>query len=109
MKTQYKILATTITAALFSGAASAATYAIEARSDAMGSVGTVSASYLTAPFFNPPPHQVSQVNNLLIIGLAAGTISNQYTQIYGDIPITGIEIDSFSSLIKFQLAFPVNF
>ena len=49
--------------------------------------------FLTAPFFNPPPHQVSQVNNLLIIGLAAGTISNQYTQIYGDIPITGIEID----------------
>lgn len=42
-----------MTAALFSGAASAATYAIEARSDAMGGVGTVSASYLTAPFFNP--------------------------------------------------------
>lgn len=38
MKTQYKILATTMTAALFSGAASAATYAIEARSDAMGGV-----------------------------------------------------------------------
>ncbi|WP_390340408.1 conjugal transfer protein TraF [Vibrio harveyi] len=53
MKTQFKILATTMTAALFSGAASAATYAIEARSDAMGGVGTVSASYLTAPFFNP--------------------------------------------------------
>ncbi|ENC6707385.1 conjugal transfer protein TraF [Vibrio harveyi] len=53
MKTQFKILATTMTAALFSGAASAATYAIEARSDAMGGVGTVSSSYLTAPFFNP--------------------------------------------------------
>ncbi|WP_050926308.1 conjugal transfer protein TraF [Vibrio harveyi] len=53
MKTQFKILSTTMTAALFSGAASAATYAIEARSDAMGGVGTVSASYLTAPFFNP--------------------------------------------------------
>ncbi|MGR5424553.1 conjugal transfer protein TraF [Vibrio harveyi] len=53
MTTQFKILATTMTAALFSGAASAATYAIEARSDAMGGVGTVSASYLTAPFFNP--------------------------------------------------------
>ncbi|MET2954913.1 conjugal transfer protein TraF [Vibrio harveyi] len=53
MKTQFKILATTMTAALFSGAASAATYAIEARSNAMGGVGTVSASYLTAPFFNP--------------------------------------------------------
>tara|TARA_B100001123_G_scaffold331693_1_gene374102 strand:- start:430 stop:1311 length:882 start_codon:yes stop_codon:yes gene_type:complete len=49
--------------------------------------------FLTAPFFNPPPHQVSDVHNLLIIGLAAGTISNQYTEIYGEIPITGIEID----------------
>ncbi|HHC6514455.1 TPA: conjugal transfer protein TraF [Vibrio parahaemolyticus] len=53
MKTQFKILATTITASLFANVASAATYAIEARSDAMGGVGTVSASYLTAPFFNP--------------------------------------------------------
>ena len=49
--------------------------------------------FLAAPFFNPPPYQVSHVDNLLIIGLAAGTISNQYTQIYGSIPITGIEID----------------
>jgi len=49
--------------------------------------------FLTAPFFNPPPHKVSDVHNLLIIGLAAGTISNQYTEIYGEIPITGIEID----------------
>ncbi|MGR5236059.1 conjugal transfer protein TraF [Vibrio alfacsensis] len=53
MKTQLKILATTVTAALFSSAAFSGTYAIEARSDAMGGVGTVSASYLTAPFFNP--------------------------------------------------------
>ncbi|MDF4604394.1 conjugal transfer protein TraF, partial [Vibrio parahaemolyticus] len=42
MKTQFKILATTITASLFANVASAATYAIEARSDAMGGVGTVS-------------------------------------------------------------------
>ena len=53
MKTQSRILSTVITASLFSNVASAATYAIEARSDAMGGVGTVSASYLTAPFFNP--------------------------------------------------------
>ncbi len=53
MKTQFRILSTVITASLFSNVASAATYAIEARSDAMGGVGTVSASYLTAPFFNP--------------------------------------------------------
>jgi spermidine synthase len=30
---------------------------------------------------------------LLVIGLAAGTIARQYTQVYGDIPIDGIEID----------------
>ncbi|MDV6250148.1 conjugal transfer protein TraF [Vibrio sp. EA2] len=53
MKKQFTILSTVITASLFSNVASAATYAIEARSDAMGGVGTVSASYLTAPFFNP--------------------------------------------------------
>ncbi|MGP8306770.1 conjugal transfer protein TraF [Vibrio sp. YIC-376] len=53
MKIQFKFLATTIAASLFSNVSSAATYTIEARSDAMGGVGTVSASYLTAPFFNP--------------------------------------------------------
>ena len=53
MKTQFRILSTVISAALFSNVASAANYSIEARSDAMGGVGTVSASYLTAPFFNP--------------------------------------------------------
>ena len=50
--------------------------------------------FLVAPFFNPPPYKVSHMHNLLIIGLAAGTVSNQYTQIYGNIPITGIEIDA---------------
>ncbi|NVC95724.1 conjugal transfer protein TraF [Vibrio natriegens] len=53
MKTQFRILSTVISVALFSNVASAANYSIEARSDAMGGVGTVSASYLTAPFFNP--------------------------------------------------------
>lgn len=31
--------------------------------------------------------------NLLIIGLAAGTVSELYTTIYGTLPITGIELD----------------
>lgn len=53
MKNKYKILATSVATILFANAASAATYAIEARSDAMGGVGTVSATYLTAPFFTP--------------------------------------------------------
>ncbi|EHU9519109.1 conjugal transfer protein TraF [Vibrio vulnificus] len=50
MKLNNRYLYATI---LFCGAANAANYSIEARSDAMGGVGTVSATYLTAPFFNP--------------------------------------------------------
>jgi predicted membrane-bound spermidine synthase len=33
------------------------------------------------------------IHNLLLIGLAAGTISELYTNIYGAIPITGVELD----------------
>ena len=39
--------------AFISNSSLAASYAIEARGDAMGGVGVVSASYLTAPFYNP--------------------------------------------------------
>ncbi|MDP6792602.1 MAG: fused MFS/spermidine synthase [Anaerolineales bacterium] len=49
--------------------------------------------YLTAAFFNAPPVAPSDMKNLAIIGLAAGTISRQYSAVFGDIPITGIEID----------------
>lgn len=49
--------------------------------------------FLVAPFFNPPPHRPAQVQSLALVGLAAGTISKQYTQVYGPIPIDGIEID----------------
>jgi len=49
--------------------------------------------FLVAPYFNPPPHTVERVRSLLLIGLAAGTVSTQYTTIYGDIPIDGVEID----------------
>ena len=49
--------------------------------------------FLSVPFFNKPPYPPSQVKNIVVIGLAAGTISNQYTSVYGNIPIIGIEID----------------
>ncbi len=49
--------------------------------------------FLVAPFFNPPPYAPEQVDNLCLIGLAAGTISKQYTAVFGDIPIDGVEID----------------
>lgn len=45
---------------------------------------------LAAPYFyeaaRPP-------RNLAVIGLAAGTIPQQYTQVYGPIPVDGIELD----------------
>ncbi|MBI5669823.1 MAG: fused MFS/spermidine synthase [Chloroflexi bacterium] len=50
--------------------------------------------FLTAPHFNNPPFAPDDVQSLAIIGLAAGTIARQYTAVYGDIPIDGIEIDS---------------
>jgi predicted membrane-bound spermidine synthase len=49
--------------------------------------------FLTAPYFNPPPASLHDVDSLLIIGLAAGTIARQYTAIYDSLPIDGIELD----------------
>lgn len=54
--------------------------------------------FLLAPFFQPCQLQSAgceprQPDNLLIIGLAAGTVSELYTEIYGALPITGIELD----------------
>ena len=49
--------------------------------------------FLAAPYFNAPPFRAEQVTSLLLIGLAAGTIPRQYSSVYGDIPIYGIEID----------------
>jgi hypothetical protein len=49
--------------------------------------------FLTAPYFNAPPYSPEEVESLLVIGLAAGTIARQYTEVYGEVPIDGIEID----------------
>lgn len=49
--------------------------------------------FLAAPFFNAPPFAPDDVQSLCIIGLAGGTIARQYTAVYGQIPIDGIEID----------------
>lgn len=49
--------------------------------------------FLVGPYFNAPPHTPAQVQNLSLVGLAAGTIAKQYTAVYGPIPIDGIEID----------------
>lgn len=49
--------------------------------------------FLAAPYFNPAPYREDEVQSLLIIGLACGTISTQYTEVYGPIRIDGVEID----------------
>ena len=49
--------------------------------------------FLVGPFFNAPPTRVSQVENIAIIGLAAGTVARQATAVFGNIPIDGFEID----------------
>jgi spermidine synthase len=45
---------------------------------------------LAAPYFNPGP---VTVDNLAVIGLAAGTIPKQYSRVFGPIPVAGIELD----------------
>jgi spermidine synthase len=49
--------------------------------------------FLAAPFFNTPPYRVENVKNMAIIGLAAGTVARQATDVFGNIPIDGFEID----------------
>jgi len=49
--------------------------------------------FTIAPFFNAPPFKLTQVKRLAIVGLAGGSISRLYSEIYGPLPIDGIEID----------------
>ena len=49
--------------------------------------------FLSAPFFNTSPVNLSDVKRVGIVGLAGGTIDKQYTKVFGPIPIDGWEID----------------
>jgi spermidine synthase len=49
--------------------------------------------FLAAPFFNPSPYSTESVRSMAIVGLAAGTIPRQVSEVYGSIPIDGYEID----------------
>jgi len=49
--------------------------------------------FTIAPFFNAPPFDLTRVKRLAIVGLAGGSISRLYSEIYGPLPIDGIEID----------------
>lgn len=57
-----------------------------------GHVPTISvwSIMLAAPYFNEGP---IVVDNAAVIGLAAGTIPKQFTRVFGEIPIDGIELD----------------
>jgi spermidine synthase len=47
---------------------------------------------LAAPFFNTSSEPFT-LNNMAVIGLAAGTIPKQFTDVFGPISIDGIELD----------------
>ncbi|MBX3065201.1 MAG: fused MFS/spermidine synthase [Anaerolineae bacterium] len=49
--------------------------------------------FLAAPYFNPD-YSADEVKSLCVVGLAGGTISTQYSDVFGeDVLIDGIEID----------------
>jgi predicted membrane-bound spermidine synthase len=49
--------------------------------------------FLIAPYFNPPPYPPDRVERVALVGLAAGTTARQVTEVYGPLPIDGVEID----------------
>ncbi len=49
--------------------------------------------FLAAPFFNPPDYAPENVQQIAIIGLAAGTTARQATAVFGPLSIDGFEID----------------
>jgi spermidine synthase len=48
--------------------------------------------FLAAPYFNAG-FTPQKLHRVAIIGLAGGTIAHQFTQVYGPVPIDGVEID----------------
>lgn len=48
--------------------------------------------FLSAPYFNSD-FTPNDMESMLVIGLATGTIPRQHIAVYGDIPIDGVEID----------------
>jgi spermidine synthase len=49
--------------------------------------------FAIAPFFNAPPYDPGHMQRIAIVGLAGGSIARLYTELYGPLPIDGIEID----------------
>ncbi|HSQ25743.1 MAG TPA: fused MFS/spermidine synthase [Anaerolineales bacterium] len=49
--------------------------------------------FLAAPFLNQPQVNPQQIRSMAVIGLAAGTVARQASEVFGPIPIDGYEID----------------
>lgn len=49
--------------------------------------------FLVAPFFNEAPFTPEEIESIAIIGLAAGTSARQATEVLGEVPIDGFELD----------------
>jgi spermidine synthase len=49
--------------------------------------------FLAGPFLNESPYDPEQVRSVAIVGLAAGTVARQMSEVYGQIVIDGFEID----------------
>lgn len=48
--------------------------------------------FMVGPYFNPG-ERPEDVDSMLMVGLAAGTVAKQFTKAYGPVPIDGVEID----------------
>ncbi len=49
--------------------------------------------FLVAPLFNPAPFKPENLQRMAIVGLAAGTLARQATEVFGPVTIDGYEID----------------
>ena len=75
MRIAFKLLPLTL--AIAATSSYAANYAVEARGDAMGGVGVVSANFLTAPFYNPALTAIYRRNDDM--GMITPSIGFNYT------------------------------
>ncbi|KHA59678.1 conjugal transfer protein TraF [Vibrio variabilis] len=91
MKNTIKLLPLSL--ALASTTAWSANYAIEARGDAMGGVGVVSANFLTAPFYNPALTAIYRRNDDI------GMITPSFGLLYDDHNQLVDDLDSASEII----------
>lgn len=91
MKNTIKLLPLSL--AIFASSATAANYAIEARGDAMGGVGVVSANFLTAPFYNPALTAIYRRNDDI------GMITPSFGLLYDDQNTLVDDLDTASEII----------